>query len=345
MAIFTGERRTVPPPRLCITNMIVKSDFTPAWWLRGAHAQTLWPYLFGDKTVPGLAPERLELPDGDFVDLCWTTGNDINDATPVVAVFHGLEGNIHSPYAARVMTTVRNQSWRGVFMHFRGCSGEPNRGRGSYHSGHTTDIAFLLYTLRRRFPRARLFAVGYSLGGNALLKYLGEQGTAAPLVAAAAVSVPFLLADGAERLNRGLSRLYQRHLISLLQRKVLRKVGLGRLDFEPAEVARLKTFYLFDDVVTAPLHGFAGADDYYARCSSRRYLRDIRTPTLILHAHDDPFMTPASIPGSEELPDQVRLELSEKGGHVGFISGSLPWRPDYWLERRLLSYFLTFAQD
>jgi predicted alpha/beta-fold hydrolase len=324
--------------------MIEKSDFTPAWWLRGTHAQTLWPYLFGNRAVPALTPERLSLPDGDFVDLCWTPEDDVDAAAPVVAVFHGLEGSIRSPYAARIMAAVHKQSWCGVFMHFRGCSGEPNRGRGSYHSGHTVDIAYLLDALRLRFPRSRLFAVGYSLGGNALLKYLGEQGPAAPLHAAAAVSVPFSLADGALRLNRGLSRIYQHHLIRLLQHKVLRKVGLGRLDYAPNEVARLKTFYHFDDVVTAPLHGFAGADDYYAQCSSRQYLRDICIPTLILHARDDPFMTPASIPGEGELSDQVRLELSDRGGHVGFISGGLPWRPDYWLERRLLSYFMLFAR-
>jgi predicted alpha/beta-fold hydrolase len=325
--------------------MIEKSDFTPAWWLPGAHAQTLWPYLFGNRAVPALTPERLELPDGDFVDLCWTQQDDIDIAAPVVAVFHGLEGSIRSPYAARIMAAVHKQHWRGVFMHFRGCSGEPNRGRGSYHSGHTVDIDCLLEILRQRFPRSRLFAVGYSLGGNALLKYLGERGRAAPLQAAAAVSVPFSLADGAVRLNRGLSRIYQGYLIRLLQRKVLRKVRLGRLDFEAAEVARLKTFYRFDDAVTAPLHGFAGADDYYARCSSRQYLRDIHTPTLILHARDDPFMTPASIPATEELSDRVSLELSDKGGHVGFISGGLPWRPDYWLERRLLAYFMPFTRD
>ena len=317
--------------------MLTRSEFRPAWWLRGAHAQTLWPYLSRQRPAPVLQPERLELPDGDFVDLRWTPAA-APDA-PVLAVFHGLEGSLASPYAARIMAAVQEQGWRGVFMYFRGCSGEPNRARGSYHSGHTPDIAFLLETLAQRHPGVPRYAVGYSLGGNALLKYLGEQGAAAPLTAAAAVSVPFLLDNGARRLNRGLSRLYQRHLIRLLQNKVLRKVALGRLDAEPRAVLRLRTFYQFDDAVTAPLHGFAGADDYYARSSSRHYLGNIHVPTLILHARDDPFMTPAAIPAGDELAPAVQLELSAHGGHVGFISGGWPWRPRYWLEPRLLRFF------
>ncbi|MEJ2760896.1 MAG: hydrolase [Gammaproteobacteria bacterium] len=319
--------------------MRVASEFRPAWWLPGAHAQTLWPYLF-HYDAGKLTPERLELPDGDFVDLCLTRGHDAGPAdAPVVAVFHGLEGGISSPYAARIMAAVRRRGWRGVFMHFRGCSGVINRKVPSYHSGHTRDIAYLLDTLRKRHPRTPLFAVGYSLGGNALLKYLGERGEDTPVDAAAAVSVPFLLADGAARMSRGFSRIYQHHLIGLMQRKVMHKVEAGMLDYKPEEVRRLKTFYQFDDCVTAPLNGFAGADDYYRQCSSRQYLKEIRVPALIVHARDDPFMTPAAVPTESELSDTVRLELSERGGHVGFIAGGLPWRPEYWLERRMLAYF------
>lgn len=323
--------------------MLIASEFKPAWWLPGAHAQTLWPYLF--RHDPGeLVRERLELPDGDFVDLRLTQGRDAGPAdAPLVAVFHGLEGSMSSPYAARIMAAVRRRGWRGVFMYFRGCSGVINRKPRSYHSGHTGDIAYLLDMLRRQYPRAPLFAVGYSLGGNALLKYLGERGEDTPLNAAAAVSVPFLLADGAVRMSRGISRIYQHHLIRLLQRKVMRKVEAGMLDFEAAQITRLKTFYQFDDRVTAPLHGFAGADDYYRQCSSRPYLKAIRVPALVVHAHDDPFMTPAAVPTEAELSDTVRLELSARGGHVGFVAGALPGRPVYWLDSRLPAYFEEFT--
>ncbi|MEX2523617.1 MAG: hydrolase [Gammaproteobacteria bacterium] len=314
--------------------MLVESKFRAAWWLPGPHSQTLWPFLFKPRRLPRLRRERLELPDGDFVDLCLTE----HDGGPVIALFHGLEGCVQSHYAARMLSAIHDRGWHGIFMHFRGCSGEVNRLDRSYHSGETGDIAFLLDTLAARNPDSPLFAIGYSLGGNALLKYLGERGNDTPLTAAAAVSVPFLLADGADRLNRGLSRLYQYRLIHSLQKKVLRKFNGRRQEYSVGEVARLNCFRDFDEHVTAPLHGFTGADDYYQRSSSRQYLRDIRIPTLILHARDDPFMTPDAIPGDDELPASVRLELSRRGGHVGFVSGTVPGRPVYWLEQRIPAF-------
>lgn len=311
--------------------MLAESEFKPAWWLPDPHSQTLWPHLFKPRREPPLREERLTLPDGDFVDLCWTKNND----GPVIALFHGLEGCIRSHYASRMMAAVEARHWRGVFMHFRGCSGELNRLDRSYHSGETGDIGFLLDTLRDRYPDAPLFAIGYSLGGNALLKYLGERGEDTPLDAAVTVSVPFLLANGARRLNTGVSRLYQRHLMRSLHGKVLRKFHGRRPGFTPEEVGRLNSFYQFDDYFTAPLHGFAGADDYYERCSSRQYLKAIRRPVLILHTRDDPFMTPEAIPEERELSSAVQLELSDRGGHVGFVAGAVPGRPVYWLERRI----------
>ncbi len=314
--------------------MLVESQYIPAWWLPDAHSQTLWPYFMRPRREPHLQRERLELPDGDFVDLCWTQNHD----GPLVAVFHGLEGSIRSPYAARMMAALESRGWTGVFMHFRGCSGEPNRLDRSYHSGETGDIAFLLETLRKRRPKAPLFAIGYSLGGNALLKYLGERGNSSRLDAAAAVSVPFLLAEGAARLDLGFSRVYQRYLLRSLQHKVMRKFTGRKPGFAREQVTRLSNFRRFDDHVTAPLHGFDGADDYYERCSSRGYLKDIHTPTLIIHSRDDPFMTPAAIPAENELSDNVRLELSDRGGHVGFVSGRVPGRPAYWLEKRIPAF-------
>ena len=314
--------------------MVVRSQFRPPWWLVNPHLQTLWPYPFRHPPFLSLKEERLELPDGDFVDLCWTP----NLSGPIVAVFHGLEGSINSPYAAAIMAAIHTRGWRGVFMHFRGCSGMPNRLERAYHSGQTDDIEYLIHTLRQRHPDAALGIIGYSLGGNAMLKYLGTSGSQPAVTAAVAVSVPYLLHDSARRLSHGLSRLYQHNLLRSLKDKVRRKFSGKETTFDVSRLDQLNTFYQFDDVVTAPLHGFAGVDDYYNQSSSRQYLGGIRVPALLIHAEDDPFMTPASIPGENELPENVMLELSASGGHVGFIGGQVPWQPEYWLEQRIINY-------
>ncbi len=305
--------------------------FEPAWWLPGPHLQTLWAARVRRPVRPHTRRERLELPDGDFVDLDWS--GDGQGA--IVVILHGLEGSLESRYAAGLLKALAQRGWRGVLMYFRGCSGVCNRLPRGYHSGDTGDMAYLFQTLRRREPATPLAAVGYSLGGNALLKYLGETGTAALPDAAIAVSVPFLLEQSARRLERGFSRIYQRHLIDSLKHKIRLKFETMPCPLDLPPLHRLKTFHAFDDAVTAPLHGFSGADDYYSRASSRQYLGGIRKPTLILHALDDPFMYPRSVPSEEELPEVVSLELSRHGGHVGFVSGTIPWRPRYWLEERI----------
>ena len=310
---------------------ITKSEFHASRWLTSPHLQTLWPQLVRRQKAIALIPERLELPDGDFVDLCWTQ----NKTGPIVAVFHGLEGSVNSPYAKGIMASLHARGWRVVFMHFRGCSDEFNRLDRNYHSGDTGDIAYLIETLHKRFPDTPLAAVGYSLGGNALLKYLGEYPRHNQLAAAVAVSVPFLLAVGADRLNAGLSKIYQRHLIRRLQKKMKAKYRGRRLDISLNQIEKLTTFRLFDDQVTAPLHGFRDVDDYYQRSSSRQFIQLIQCPTLILQARDDPFMTADAIPDATELGPGVRLEVSNSGGHVGFVNGQWPWRPVYWLDRRI----------
>ncbi|MFO7641669.1 MAG: hydrolase [Candidatus Competibacteraceae bacterium] len=312
--------------------MIHPSAFRPAWWLSSPHAQTLWPVLCRRRPRPPLRRERLELPDGDFLDLDWTLG----ERGPLVLVLHGLEGSSASHYALGLLATLVRQGWRGVVMHFRGCGGQPNRLARGYCAADTADIAYLVDWLREREPTAPLAAIGYSLGGNALLKWLGETGAAAPLHAAVAVSVPFLLDHTARRLRTGWSRLYQHHLLRALKRSYRNKF-LQRPDAPvPLKDLRdLRDFYAFDDRVTAPLHGYADFHDYYARASCRPYLRRIRVPTLILHALDDPFMRPETAPTADELSPSVRLELSPHGGHVGFVAGRWPWRAEYWLERRI----------
>ncbi len=229
-------------------------------------------------------------------------------------------------------------------MHFRGCSGEPNRLARSYHSGETGDLATVVATLRHREPDIPLAAVGYSLGGNVLLKWLGESGGDNPLHAAVAVSVPFLLDSAARRLEHGFSRVYQWHLINRMKRAVERKFQCIPSPVDFGDLDAIRTFYAFDDRITAPLHAFQSADDYYARSSSRRYLAGIRKPTLILHARDDVFMDPEAIPGPNELSSTVTLELAEHGGHVGFVGGRWPWRPEYWLETRIPAYLQDYLR-
>lgn len=311
------------------------ADFQPAWWLANPHAQTLWPVLCRRRPRLALRRERLELPDGDFLDLDWTPG----DRGPIALILHGLEGSSGSHYARGLLAAIVRQGWRGAVMHFRGCGGQPNRLARSYCAGDTTDIAHVVHDLWRREPTTSLAAIGYSLGGNALLKWLGEIGGDTPLQAAVAVSVPFLLDTAARRLGQGFSRLYQFYLLRELKHTYRRKFH-DRSDgpIPLVELAGLRDFYAFDDRVTAPLHSYAGVHDYYARASCRPYLRHIRIPTLLLHTLDDPFMLPEAIPEREELSASIRLELSPQGGHVGFVAGRWPWRAEYWLEQRIPAF-------
>lgn len=326
---------------------IVSSSFRPAWFARGAHAQTFWAPLLRRPVACTDYRERLELPDGDFVDLCWSGPPRAGDE-PIVVLLHGLQGSVNSPYARGMMRALERAGLRSVLMHFRGCGGEPNRLPRGYHSGDTADLAFLIDRIRERYPAAPLAAIGYSLGANVLLKWLGETDSANPLTAAAAVSPPFELGACADRISRGLSRIYQWHLLRSLQQMVGMKMRCMKFD-PPCSIealARLRTIREFDDRITAPLHGFKSADDYYMRSSCRQYLARITVPTLIVHACNDPFTPPQVIPTEPELPPCVHMELSNDGGHVGFIAGTRPWSPRYWLEERLPEHLVSiFKRD
>lgn len=311
--------------------MIAEGDFRPARWLPGAHLQTVVPALLRPRVQLPLRRERLELPDGDFLDLDWAPPA----AGPLILLLHGLEGSSRSPYAAGLMRCLHGAGFQALTLHFRGCSGEPNRLPRSYFAGDTGDLQHVVEVLRGRFPDRPLGAVGVSLGGNALLQWLGENGAAAPLSAAAALSVPFDLDGAARRMERGASRLYQYYLLTRLKRALQRKAGRMELPVDPASARQAHTFRAFDDAITAPLHGFASVDDYYARCSCRPRLQGIRVPTLILHARNDPFMTPQVLPTAGELSQDVRLELTDAGGHAGFVEG---WGR-YWHERRIPAWF------
>ncbi len=308
------------------------------WWLPGGHLQTIYPYFLLKRRPQPYRRERWETPDGDFIDLDWTDSGV--DRTPRVALFHGLEGGSASHYATALMGEVARRRWRGVVIHFRGCSGEPNRLPRAYHSGDADEIGWILRRLRALDPSSPMFAAGVSLGGNALLKWLGrEQASAGAIVdAAAAVSAPVDLMTAGDLLGSGLNRLYGNHFLRTLKRKGLEKLERFPALYDADVVRNARTLRDFDNVVTAPLHGFRDTDDYWTRASSKPDLRKIAVPTLIVHARNDPFLPGRHLPAASEVSASVTLDYPDGGGHTGFASGPFPGNLD-WLPGRLLDFF------
>lgn len=306
----------------------------PAWWLPGGHLQTL-----GGKYLRRLPPlplrrERIDTPDGDFLDLDF--GPDAHPGGPLVLLLHGLEGFSRRPYMLHAAAALAAAGIASVGLNFRSCSGEPNRRPRMYHSGETGDTGFVLDLLRDRWPGRPLGALGYSLGGNVLLKLMGERpdGGGGALRAAVVISVPYDLDAGAALLDRGpMGRFYTRYFLESLKRKVRDKERLlaPLLDLEAVYASR--SIRAFDDAATAPLHGFRNAADYYRRSSSSGFLQGIRVPTLLVHARNDPFLPPEAIPhrAVDENPSLVPAFVG-RGGHVGFIAGAVPGRPFFWAE-------------
>lgn len=310
--------------------------YRPAWWVPGAHAQTLWG-KFARRTSP--LPTRLErwsTPDEDFVDILRL---DSDPDRPRLFILHGLEGTIRSHYVGGLLHVARQHNWGADMLLFRGCGDEPNRAPRFYHSGETGDAEFAITRVLAEFPRAPLVLCGVSLGGNVLLKWLGERGDSLPeqIRAAAAISVPFDLERGSRRISQGFSRIYERHFLKTLRVKAAAKLGQYPGLFDLESMLKARTLYEFDELVTGPIHGFRGAHDYYTQSSSLRFLTDIRRPTLLLSARDDPFLP-------SEVLDEVSAvavkngflttEFCGRGGHVGFVAGA-PWRPEYYAENRV----------
>ena len=308
-------------------------------WLPGGHAQTIYPVLIRRPEI-AYRRQRIETPDGDFIDFDWLDSPTANATTPLVALFHGLEGNSRSHYALALMTHLRSIGWRGVVPHFRGCSGELNRRPRAYHSGDYTEVAWMLETIRGIVPDTPLFAVGVSLGGSALLNWLGrEEHRAARIVAAAAaVSAPLDLTAAGIAIEQGLNRIYSRHFRGTLVPKAMAMARQFPGTLDAAAIARVDTMYHFDDVVTAPLHGFTGTDDYWHRASSKPWLKAVVVPTLVLNARNDPFIPASSLPTRAEAGAATTLEQPDDGGHAGFPEQRFPGRPD-WLPQRLVTYF------
>jgi len=310
------------------------SPYRPPFLLRSAHLQTIYPALY--RRVSGVAytRERLELPDGDFLDLDWSRIG----ADRAAVLCHGLESGSRATYVRGMVRALNGMGWDVAALNFRGCSGIPNRLLRSYHSGETGDLAAVVGHVLAGGHYRDLALVGFSLGGNVVLKYLGENPAAVPpaVRVAAAVSVPCDLAGSAARLAAWSNRLYLRRFMRLLKRKIAWKAELFPERVRVGDFAMVSTFQEFDDRYTAPVHGFADAADYWTRASCRQFLPGIRIPTLLLSAADDPFLSPSCFPVVEAAASRwLELETPRWGGHVGFIQ---PGRDTYYHELRVAAF-------
>ena len=318
----------------------LKSGFEAPWWATGRHLQTLWGSVFRRlPKLPKMQRHRLELDDSDFIDV------DVYhlENRPTLLLLHGLEGSLHSPYIRGMINAAVAKNWQIVVMHFRSCSGETNRLLKSYNSGVSEDLNEVVNKLKQLSIEVD-FAVGYSLGGNVLLKWLGEQKDECSIKAAAVVSVPLMLDVCALEIHKGFSRIYEYVLLRTLRQKTRFKLKKfpNQLSLELNQVSGLNSFMKFDDLVTAPAHGYSSGEDYYARASGRQFVKHIKTPTLIIQAKDDPFMNATVLPDLSELPCNVILEANDNGGHVGFVQGQWPWKAEYYLEKRIPEFLADF---
>jgi hypothetical protein len=316
------------------------STYRAPVWLHGGHAQTVYALVLKG-SAPVTTRSRWETPDSDFIDV---DSLPERASAPLVVLFHGLEGSARSHYARALMRGLDARGWNGAVAHFRGCSGEPNHLPRAYHSGDWQEIDWVLRRFRCLNPDTPLFAVGVSMGGNALLKWLGKLERAATEVidGAASVCAPVDLAAAGRALERGFNRVYTRHFLQTLKPAALAKLARFPGLYDRDRVLAAQTLYDFDDVVTAPLHGFRGTDDYWLRASAKPWLRRIRVPTLLLNTRNDPFLPAAFLPRHDEVSRDVLCEFPAQGGHVGFVAGLFPGHID-WLPRRLLAFFALLA--
>ncbi len=321
-----------------MASLLANSTYAPPWWLPGGHLQTIYAYALATNHVIDYRRERWETLDGDFIDLDWLDSAD--HEAKLLVLFHGLEGSSRSHYALSIMALAQQQGWRGVVPHFRGCSGELNRLPRLYHSGDSREIDWILRRLKEKYPQCEIYVIGVSLGGNALLKWLGETGSGAGAIVerAATVSAPVDLNAAASVLDFGHRRaIYTRSFIETLKPKILAKISEHKLKIDPAAVRRCSTFRAIDDLYTAPIHGFKDAIDYWTRASSKPWLHHIQIPTLLINARNDPFLPVSALPHDGEVSASVILEIPHSGGHVGFVSGSFPGSIA-WLPHRIFRF-------
>lgn len=318
----------------------LSNPYSAAWWLPGPHLQTLWGKFGRRKHPQPTHVERLQTPDGDFLDIHHL---DATPGAPTLVLLHGLEGSIRSHYIQGLLGEASRRGWSAAVLVFRSCGGELNRARRFYHSGETGDLAFTLDHLSERRPDSAMLLTGVSLGGNVLLKFLGEQGAAVAerIRAAVAVSVPYDLSRAARHIDRGFSRVYQRSFIRSLQSKAIAKLETFPDLAARERILNVRTMNDFDNCLTAPLHGFADAEDYYRQSSAIRWLQGISIDTLLLSSLDDPFLPPPVLDEVRAIASanpNLQLEFTSAGGHVGFVSGRNPFRPGYYMERRVCDF-------
>ena len=327
-----------------MTSGTLIDDFRPAWWLPGGHSQTLYR-KFSPATCIEQVRQRIELADGDFIDLDWAreVGYGDNVSETIVFILHGLCGCSGSSYVLSLQRLLADNDISSVAMNFRGCSGEVNRKAQAYHSGISEDVDEVFTSLVEMYPDTRFVFVGYSLGANVLLKWLGEIGSNPNIRKAVAVSTPFSLTYCSRAMLMGVSKMYGKYFVRRLlgdfrdKQQHFEQAGDQQQSSQIADLGELDSItsiWEFDDRVTAPLHGFKDAEDYYNRCSSINFIGAIQTDTLLIQSRNDPLIPPTALPDKAHLPANVDLQLSDKGGHVGFISG----RRDNWLERRILRF-------
>jgi len=295
----------------------------------GGNVQTIWPALFARRfhgPAPMFRRERWDTPDGDFIDIDFQADPAPDADAPWLVLFHGLEGSSGSHYAQAFAHWARSHGWAFAVPHFRGCSGELNRGPRAYHSGDFEEIGWILERLRPRSAQP-LVVIGVSLGGNALLRWAEEAGeTAARVVrCVCAVSSPIDLAAGGHAIGRGFNRqVYSRMFLNTMRPKALRKLAQHPGLFDRQKMLAARDLYTFDNVFTAPLHGFRDTEDYWSRASAKPHLHRIRIPALVLNARNDPFVPGASLPSAREVGRHVTLWQPAHGGHVGFAAGRPP---------------------
>lgn len=317
--------------------------FRPAWWLPNPHAQTVWARYQRAFSMPAFRLERWDTPDDDFLRIHFADGALDK---PAALLLHGLEGSIESPYIVGLARNLSAMDWAVAVLEFRSCGGELNRAPRLYHSGETTDIDFVVRGLTERWPGRPLYIAGYSLGGNVTAKWLGEQGDGVldEVAAAAVVSAPYRLDDSGPFMDSGPRLMYVRHFLKTLIPKALAKAEQypGRIDVEA--IRKAKTFEAFDTLGTAALHGFRDAKDYYTRSACGQFLENIRRPTLLLSAADDPFNPGWTLPrdASARSPFLVS-QFTKRGGHVGFVQGPRPGQAEYWAEDQIARYFKAHA--
>lgn len=322
----------------------MRKIFSPSWWCPGPHAQTIAARFLRTSHKFSYQRSRLELPDGDFLDLdfCQTV-----PGSPLVIILHGLEGSSDAPYVRSLAAKVISEDWNCLAVNFRSCSGEPNRLQQSYHSGQTRDLKFVIEHVRARY--SAIFLAGYSIGGNIILKWLGEEGEAAAekgVKGAVAVSVPYDLEKAVEVLDRGFNKgVYTANLLWTLKKKSRQKSRSFPEAFRMKEINACRTFRGFDSLVTAPIHGFKDAEDYWRSSSARYFLEKIKVPALLVHAADDPFFPEALLPVEEiRKSPSLKLLLTRRGGHVGFMAGKTPWHQEAWLEDEILAFLAGTKQ-